>query len=310
MATPPGSACPSKSGQDYVPRFGWVDRHTLWMETVLRDHQHRYIDFVDIGNGQGRQVVEITDDKFLDENYDVSVGEGNIVLTNWKDGHNHLYLYSLRRRGIRWRPQRLRSSSSPPATGMLPPSRWSIPCTRLVYYTSNESNVTGATALAGRLRRQAQATHHRRRLPRTQFFAQRRRLRRQTTRPTMTPPQLQPVPDRRPVPRLLVQPRPRSLQSARAGEPRSESQRRHHSLRQHSLACRQQTAAAFVPLIVNPYGGPGAQTVNNKWSDSLLFDELLAQHGFAVLHADNRGTCQSRPRLCAGGLSQLRSRAA
>jgi dipeptidyl-peptidase 4 len=31
------------------------------------------------------------------------------------------------------------------------------------------------------------------------------------------------------------------------------------------------------------------QTVLNRWSDALLFDELLAQHGFAVLHADNRG---------------------
>jgi dipeptidyl-peptidase-4 len=44
-----------------------------------------------------------------------------------------------------------------------------------------------------------------------------------------------------------------------------------------------------VPLIVNPYGGPGAPTVVNRWGDSLLFDELLAQHGFAVLHVDNRG---------------------
>jgi dipeptidyl-peptidase-4 len=46
---------------------------------------------------------------------------------------------------------------------------------------------------------------------------------------------------------------------------------------------------ASVPLIVNPYGGPGVQSVANRWSDALLFDELLAQHGFAVLHADNRG---------------------
>jgi dipeptidyl-peptidase-4 len=46
---------------------------------------------------------------------------------------------------------------------------------------------------------------------------------------------------------------------------------------------------ATVPLIVNPYGGPAVQAVVNLWSDGLLFDELLAQHGFAVLHADNRG---------------------
>jgi dipeptidyl-peptidase-4 len=50
-------------------------------------------------------------------------------------------------------------------------------------------------------------------------------------------------------------------------------------------------SAASVPLIVNPYGGPGPQTVSNRWGgDGLLFDELLAQHGYAVLHADNRGT--------------------
>jgi dipeptidyl-peptidase 4 len=47
---------------------------------------------------------------------------------------------------------------------------------------------------------------------------------------------------------------------------------------------------ASVPLIVNPYGGPGPQTVANCWTDALLFDELLAEHGFAVLHADNRGS--------------------
>jgi dipeptidyl-peptidase-4 len=46
---------------------------------------------------------------------------------------------------------------------------------------------------------------------------------------------------------------------------------------------------ATVPLIVNPYGGPDVQTIVNRWSDSLVFDELLMQHGIAVLHADNRG---------------------
>jgi dipeptidyl-peptidase-4 len=45
-----------------------------------------------------------------------------------------------------------------------------------------------------------------------------------------------------------------------------------------------------VPLIVNPYGGPGPQEIADKWADDLLFDELLAERGFAVLHADNRGT--------------------
>jgi dipeptidyl-peptidase-4 len=46
---------------------------------------------------------------------------------------------------------------------------------------------------------------------------------------------------------------------------------------------------ASIPLIVNPYGGPGSPAVINRWNDNLLFDELLVQHGFAVLHTDNRG---------------------
>jgi dipeptidyl-peptidase-4 len=46
---------------------------------------------------------------------------------------------------------------------------------------------------------------------------------------------------------------------------------------------------ASIPLIVNPYGGPGAPAVINRWNDNLLFDELLVQHGYAVLHTDNRG---------------------
>jgi dipeptidyl-peptidase-4 len=41
---------------------------------------------------------------------------------------------------------------------------------------------------------------------------------------------------------------------------------------------------------VNPYGGPHAQVVKNSWNGrGLLFDEVLAQHGYAVLHVDNRG---------------------
>ena len=44
------------------------------------------------------------------------------------------------------------------------------------------------------------------------------------------------------------------------------------------------------PLIVNPYGGPGAQAVRDSWGGaSYLFDQILARQGFAVLHVDNRG---------------------
>ena len=85
---------PIRGGQDYIPRFGWVDKKTVWVETLTRDHKHRSLYFADAASGKSRLVLEITDQKFIDDSYEVSVGLGSIVLTNWTDGHSHLYLYS------------------------------------------------------------------------------------------------------------------------------------------------------------------------------------------------------------------------
>src|SRR6185503_10512127 len=79
---------PVDQGQDYIPRFGWVDRRTLWVETLSRDQKHRRIYFADPGMGAAHLVLEIKDEKFVNEYLDVSVGHGCIVLTHWEDGHN------------------------------------------------------------------------------------------------------------------------------------------------------------------------------------------------------------------------------
>jgi dipeptidyl-peptidase-4 len=51
------------------------------------------------------------------------------------------------------------------------------------------------------------------------------------------------------------------------------------------------SGTASTPLILNPYGGPlPTAGARNSWNGGRLFDELLAQHGFAVLQVDNRGS--------------------
>ena len=42
------------------------------------------------------------------------------------------------------------------------------------------------------------------------------------------------------------------------------------------------------PVIINVYGGPAAPTVQNAWSRSILFDQVLLRNGFLVFRADNR----------------------
>src|SRR3569833_3323828 len=84
---------PVAQGDDYIPRFGWVDRKALWVETLRHDQKHRRIYFAEPGMGAAHLVLEINDEKFVNEYLDVFVAHGYIVLTNWEDGHNHLYLY-------------------------------------------------------------------------------------------------------------------------------------------------------------------------------------------------------------------------
>jgi dipeptidyl-peptidase-4 len=294
---------PVRGGQDYIPRFGWADRRTLWVETVTRDHKHRNIYFADAATGQAHVVLEMSDNKFVDDNYDVSVGYGSIVLTNWTDGYNQLYLYNY--------DERKTDEGMAKLERQLTKGEFDVGdvlgvdhANKLIRYASNEGdpleqqlwqvNFAGErkqlTSRAG--------THEGNFAPLGGGFVDK-----QST--LMDPPTVS-----------LCQRadneanRCNEFWSTRAVEPYRLHAPEHLEVKAHdgttlyatlllpegttspagSISPAGAISPASVPLIVNPYGGPGPQTVANRWGDGLLFDELLAEHGFAVLHTDNRGT--------------------
>ena len=278
---------PIRGGQDYIPRFGWAGQNTLWIETLTRDQKHRAIYIADASSGQSRQVLEISDDTFLDDNYDVQVGSGMIVLTSWSDGHNHLYLYSY-------------DTANPMAASaklvrQLTKGEFDVGGVlkvdfehELIDYASNENNPLEQqlwqVSFAGD-RRQLSAGagfHIGNFAPSRNAFVDN-----QSTR--MDPPSLQ---------LCLVQGKCSTIWTTRALEPyhmRAPEQlevKAHDGTKLYATLLMPEGATnpASVPLILNPYGGPGPQMVVDEWSGKLLFDELLAQRGFAVLHTDNRGT--------------------
>ena len=278
---------PIQPGQDYIPRFGWVDHKTLWIETLTRDHKHRSIYFADTASGQAHSVLEITDDKFLDENYDASVADGNIVLSSWSDGHNHLYLYSYDPGNPGSTTAKLERQLTKGDFEVAGVSRVDH-ARKLVYYASNEGDA---------LEQQVWQVS---------FDGDRKQL---STGAGSHQPEFAPTSD-------AFSDKYSSLMNAatfqlcrsgskcnvywtthalnayhlRAPEKLEVKANDGTTLYATLLLPAEDKSAASVPLIVNPYGGPGPQDVANRWSDSLLFDELLAEHGFAVLHADNRGT--------------------
>lgn len=282
---------PIQAGQDYVPRFGWVDRRVLWFETLSRDHRHRRVFFADPAAGQVRQVLDIEDEKYVSEQYDVSVGDGAIATTSWKDGHTHIYLYRY-------------NAASPMTTGPLDPVQLTkgefdvsaiahVDAKRsIVEYASNEGNVLeqqlwqvdfkgerkGLTSDGG--------FHEGNFSPDGAQFVD-------TFSTRMTPPVLSLCAvggtcrtfwQSHGADNLPLHP-PELLQiKAKDGT----------TLYATLMLPAGKSDEASVPLIVNPYGGPLPQTVVNRWGenfwgDDVPFDALLAEHGFAVLRADNRG---------------------
>ena len=277
---------PFRAGQDYIPRFGWADRSTVWIETLTRDHKHLAIYLADFASGRCHAVLQLADDTFIDESYDVDVAAGSIVLTNWSDGHKHLYLYSY--------DQANPGSATAKLERQLTRGDFEVQdvlrvdrAAKLVDYSSNEGNLLESqlwqVSFDGeRKQLSAGPGHHEGTFaPTGGAFVDK-----QSTR--LTPPALS-----------LCQTAAKCnvFWTANALAPYGLRAPVQLEVKAHdgttlyaTLLLPEGAGPGSVPLIVNPYGGPGPQDVTNKWSDALLFDELLAQHGFAVLHTDNRGT--------------------
>ena len=276
---------PIHAGQDYIPRFGWVDAKTLWIETLTRDQKHRDLYFADAATGQSHPVLQLSDDKFFDDNYDISVGDGSIVLTNWADGHNHLYLYSYDQADPAHAAAKLEKQLTQGDFEVGDVLRVDT-AGKFVDYASNESTLQDAqlwrVGFNGE-RKQLSAGagfHEGNFAPVGSAFVDKQSS-------LMEPPSLWLCPEAE---KCAVFWKAQTLKPYRLHAPLQMNVKAHDGTTLYAtLLLPEGTAAASVPLIVNPYGGPGEPTVINKWSSSLLFDELLTQHGFAVLHTDNRG---------------------
>ncbi len=278
---------PIRAGQDYIPRFGWVDHKTLWIETLSRDHKHKTLYFADAAGGEVHSVLDLTDEKFLDENYDISVAAGSIVFTNWSDGHNHIYLYSYDEHNPAATTAKLERQLT---KGDFEVARvYRVDHDRkLVDYASNEGDLLQQqiwqVSFQGDRKQLSSGagTHEATFAPAGDAFADKFSSR-------MNPTTLQLC---QADSKCSVFWASRALDpyGLRAPDPLQVKAHDGTTLYATLLLPAATTNPATVPLIVNPYGGPGPQEVADRWADGLLFDELLAEHGFAVLHTDNRGT--------------------
>jgi dipeptidyl-peptidase-4 len=274
---------PIRAGQDYIPRFGWVDTKTLWIETLTRDQKRRDIYFADAATGQARPVLQLTDDKFFDDKYDLFVGGGAIVLTGWTGGHTQIYLYSYDQANATAKLERQLTKGDFEVSEVFRVD----PANQFVDYASNEGSEEDQQLwqvnFHGERKQLSQGAgyHGGNFAPAGSAFVDRQSA-------LTEPPALKFCAE---AGNCKVFWSARTLEPYHLRAPVRMEVKAHDGTTLFATLLLPEGAAspASVPLIVNPYGGPGAATVVNRWGDGLLFDELLAEHGFAVLHADNRG---------------------
>ena len=285
---------PIADGDDYIPRFGWIDPETLWIETLARDHKHRSIYFADAQHGQAKLAYSESDEKFFDDKYDVQFIPGEFYLTSWRDRHTHIYRYGFDQghpmggEGTGPVAHLLNQVTSGDFEVLSLESM--LDASHTLYYVSNDGDPLQAQVWSiksdgsGKQKLSTSAgVHEPKFAPSSPTFVD-------GASSQESPPQYS----------ICHGSECKAFFTSKAldtGEltPAESLQLRAADgktlLYADLLLPPGQTAAGSVPLIVNPYGGPGVQTITDAWggTQNRLWDELLLQHGFAVLHVDNRG---------------------
>ena len=272
-------------GQGYIPRFGWLDAGNLWIEWLSRDQKRCLLYFANAATGEAHTALEMTDKKFLNDHYDLAIGDGKIVMTNWSDGHTHLYLYN-------YDPAKLATATAK-LERQLTHGDFEVSevyrvdtAAGFVDYASNEGNVLEQqlwqVSFSGERRQlnSGAGYHDGYFAPTGDAFAEKFSTR--TTPPTLSV--------------CAAKEHCKSFWKSHAIAPYAlqplkwlEVKAKDGTLLHATLLLPEGKDAASIPLILNPYGEPGVQGITNRWSDGLFFDALLAERGFAVLHAENRG---------------------
>jgi dipeptidyl-peptidase-4 len=279
-----------------IPRFGWVRKGLLWAMALNRVQDRLDLYFVDVESGNSQLIMTESTDAWIDMHREVDFhllnsGDG-YLWTSWRDGHNHIYLYYFDKQNP--------LSGKAQMVAQLTHGDWEVESIDgvddqqggMVYFSANEGDWRQRNEFAVGLNSKnfhrvskEDGTHETDFDPKnTKYYVDSFSA-------------------------LTIPPRVSLCTTAGACTAFWES----HGAEAYNILTPKfvdfkaadgtttlqgtillppggpMIANGKAPLIVDPYGGPGAQTVRDAWLGFDLFDQILAQQGFAVLHVDNRG---------------------
>ena len=282
----------------YVPRFGWIREGWAWAEVLNRKQDAMDLYFIDAKSGKwGKVLTESAPDAWVNVNDDFRILKSGdrFLWTSWRDGHTHIYLYSFNAQDPMAADAKLEHQLESGDYEVIAISGVDE-ASGTVFFTANKgdprqeklfsvkldgSGLQSLSSEAG-----GNAGNY------AASFAEDGRHFVETHSATLTPPRISVCAFGGPCHKIWEG---RSLTDYDPIVPKALEFKAddgtvlygYLTLPRHAEASQKSS----IPLIVNIYGGPAAQTVQNSWGGTTaLFHQILANEGFAIFSVDNRGT--------------------
>jgi dipeptidyl-peptidase-4 len=279
---------PREAKDFYIPRFGWIKNGIVWAQVLNRLQNELDLYFIDTASGHSQLVLAEKSDNWVPVNDDFNVLESGdkFLWSSWRDGHTQIYLYDFDGKSPLSGPARLERQIT---NGDFEVSSVETMKQNTVYFTANAEDLRQKNLYSIKLDGSGMKRISREPGTHKVSFSEKTDWYVDNFSGVMTPPRLSIC---RPDAGCGLVWNSRSIDEYALIPPRAVTFKADDgtTLLATLLVPPQASPEKKAPLVNNPYGGPGAQSVVDEWGGtSFLFDQVLARAGVAVLHVDNRG---------------------
>jgi dipeptidyl-peptidase-4 len=280
----------------YIPRFGWVRDGLLWAEVLNRAQDTLDLYFVDARSGHSRKVLtETAPDAwvYVNDDFKVLKSGDRFLWSSWRDGTTQLYLYSFDKEKPLASDARLERQLTQGDFEMLGVEGLDEGA-GLIYFNCNKDDPRQRQLYSVKIDGSGLQRISREDGTHAVTFADDGKRYFDEFSALMTPPRLSACDSAGACTQVWSS---RNVDAYGFTPPQFLDFKANDgtTLYGELLLPPANVAAGKIPLIVNIYGGPAAQLVQNTWiqdwsGSSGLFHEILAREGFAIFTVDNRGT--------------------
>ena len=278
----------------YIPRFGWIGDGVLWAQVLNRAQDTLDLYFVDAHSGHSKKVLsETAPGAWVNVNDDFKILKSGdrFLWTSWRDGHTHIYLYSVDKENPLAADAKLERQLTTGDFEVLS-VQGVDEAAGAVYFICNKDDPRQQQLYSIKLDGSGLARVSREDGTHDATFADDAKHYVDNFSAVLKAPQMSAC-DAGGNCRAFWQAQHSDafdLKQPQFMEFKAEDGTTLHG---ELLLPPTTSGEKKIPLIVYVYGGPAAQVVKNEWSGSheeALFHQYLLAHGFAVFSVDNRGT--------------------